>query len=248
MVEVVFSQSTKESMTLAKRNNNNSPKDLISNIGFYLDIGDISGMIDGIERREVFTSIFSSDFDEQEYELFFQMQSEDLKNLIAAAKKGESIRIWKSYTAFSACGFAYVCHLLKNINCKISVVSLPEIIVKDGKTSISYTSWSEVPPMDLYSFLSYEKVLSTIEKNIYSDLWNDLKAENSPLRANVNGKLISVPENFYDHILIRNIPKGKIIMDEYIGRIIGSYPIGVCAGWYKLRIKKQKKEKFSKKV
>lgn len=38
--------------------------------------------------------------------------------------------------------------------------------------------------------------MTNIEKRLQSSLWNDLKAENAPLRALVNGKLISVPEDY----------------------------------------------------
>lgn len=239
MFEVVFSDSTKGSMTIAKKGENNRLKEVISYIGFYLDIGDISGAIDGIERKEVFKNIWGHvDFDEQESKQFFQMQCEDIEKLLSAAKKGVPIRIWKSNAPFSACGFAFVCDILRNIDCKVSVVSLPEYIVKHKGTLVSYTSWDEVSPEEFYSFLSYEKELSNIEMCVQANLWNDLKKENSSLRAIVNGKLISVPENFYDHLLINNIPEGEFIMSRLIGNVLGNYQLGVSDGWFALRINK----------
>lgn len=239
MFEVVFSDSTKGSMTIAKKGENSRPKEVISYIGFYLDIGDISGDIDGIERREVFRNILGyADFDEQESKQFFQMQCEDVEKLLSAAKKGVPIRVWKSNTPFSTCGFAFVCYILRNIDCKVSLVSLPEYVVKPNKTLVSYTSWNEVHPEEFHSFLSYEKELSNIERRVQVNLWNNLKIENSPLRAIVNGKLISVPENFYDHILINNIPEGEFVMSWLIGNVLGNYQLGVGDGWFALRINK----------
>lgn len=239
MIEVVFSDSVKGSMTMAKKHDTNKPEKVISYVGFYLDIGDISGAIDGIERREVFSNIWGHiDFDEQESEQFFQMQCEDVEKLLSAAQKGVPIRIWKSNAPFSACGFAFVCNILRKTDCKVSVVSLPEYVIKSNGTLVSYTSWGEVSPEEFYSFLSHEKELSNIEKCVQANLWNDLKIENSPLRAIVNGKLISVPENFYDHLLINNIPEGEFVMSRLIGNILGNYPLGVGDGWFALRINK----------
>lgn len=83
-----------------------------------------------------------------------------------------------------------------------------------------------------------EREISNIEKRLQSSLWNNFKAENAPLRALVNGKLISVPEDFYDHIIMKNIPDRKFVMAQLIGTILGKYPLGVGDGWYALRIKK----------
>ncbi|KUO77481.1 MAG: hypothetical protein APF81_04765 [Desulfosporosinus sp. BRH_c37] len=102
----------------------------------------------------------------------------------------------------------------------------------------SCTDWAELSPGQFYSFLSLEREMTNIEKRLQSSLWNDLKAENAPLRALVNGKLISVPEDFYDHIIIKNIPDREFVMAQLIGTILGKYHLGVGDGWYALRIKK----------
>lgn len=239
MLEVVFSDSAKASMAMAKKYGNNRPGKDMSYIGFYLDIGDISGAIDGIERRGVFRDIRGDiDFDGNEVDQFFQMQVKDLEKLLIAAKKEVPIRIWKSNAPFSACGFAFVCDILRKIDCEITIVSLPEYVLKSNDTLVSYTSWGEVSPEEFYSFLSYERELSNIEKYANANLWNDLKIENSSLRAIVNGKLISVPENFYDHIIINNIPKGEFSMAWLIGNVLGNYPMGVADSCFALRIDK----------
>jgi hypothetical protein len=155
MLEVVFSDSEKGSMKAAKSYNakamlggayyigekptkaelekyfegqavGGNSQDVV-NIGFSLDIGDISGEIDGNERQNIFRKVWGRfDFDNKEQEQFFQNQRKDMEKLLSAAKDGIPIRIWKSNAPYSTCGFYFVCHLLKNIDCNISVVSLPE--------------------------------------------------------------------------------------------------------------------------
>jgi hypothetical protein len=83
-----------------------------------------------------------------------------------------------------------------------------------------------------------ERELPAAEKRLHSDLWKALKAENAPLRAVVNGKLISVPEDFYDHLIIKHIPEGEFVMARLIGTVLGKYSLGVSDGWYALRVKK----------
>ncbi len=269
MLEIVFSESAKNTMRMAKnydnktvigghdfyayknqkiltstlktsRNNISSRKsnDVIC-IGFSLDIGDISGEIDSRGRREVFRKVLGcTGIDEQEIERFFRLQRKDLVKLISAATQGIPIRVWESHAPFSVCGFAFVCNVLRNIECTISVISFPEQIINTENTNVSYRDWNEVPPEQLYDFLSYEHILTTVEKRVQSDLWRNLKIENSPLRAVINDSLISVPEDFYDHLILRNLPDNEFMMETLIGELLHNYQIGISDGWYALRIEK----------
>ncbi len=66
--------------------------------------------------------------------------------------------------------------------------------------------------------------------------------ENAPLRAIINGKLTSVPENFYDFIIINNLPDNDFTMASFIGKILGEYRLGISDSWYALRIDKMIEE------
>jgi len=267
MLEVVFSDSAKGAMKVAKNYNKGnvlggaigymgkqpskielakqfegeaiggSSNDVVC-IGCNLDIGDIANGIDSKERKNEFIRVFGSvEFTDNEVERFFNSQREDFERLLAAAKNGKPIRVWKSGTPFSACAFAFLCNALRNTECKISVISLPEYW-KTSDTIQSCADWAELPPGQFYRFLPLEREISDIEKRMQSNLWDDLKAENAPLRALVNGKLISVLEDFYDHIIIKNIPDQEFVMAQLVGTILGKYSLGVGDGWYALRIKK----------
>ncbi len=212
-------------------------------IGFSLDVGDITGEIDGTERQEAFHNVWGPvGFDGKGIERFFHKQREDLTKLLAAAKQGAPIRIWKSNAPYSACGFSFVCGILRNIDCKVSVVSLPECCEMSDGTVVSYSNWGEISPGQFYSFLSWERDLNNTKKCIQANLWEDLKKENAPLRALINGKLLSVPEDFYDHLLIKNIPEGEFIMARLIGEVLGKYQLGVSDAWYARRIRKMIKD------
>jgi hypothetical protein len=272
MLEVVFSDSEKGSMKAAKNYNaktmlggaigyigkkrtkaelekhfegqavGGNSQDVV-NIGFLLDIGDISGEIDGNERQNVFREVWGRfDFDKKEQEQFFQNQRKDMEKLLSAAEEGIPIRIWKSSVPYSTCGFHFVCHLLRNIDCNISVVSLPKYYPIFENEIVEYSHWGEVAAGKFYQFFSLEKQLTKIEKRIISENWDDLIEENAPLRAILNGKLTSVPENFYDFIIMNNLPDSDFIMAGLIGKLLGEYRLGISDSWYALRIEKMIEE------
>jgi hypothetical protein len=93
-------------------------------------------------------------------------------------------------------------------------------------------------PGQFYRFLPLARRISDIEKQARGTVWRDLQAENAPLRALVSGRLISVNEDFYDHLIDKSLPDGAFMMAQLIGTILGRYPLGVSDGWYALRIKK----------
>jgi hypothetical protein len=47
------------------------------------------------------------------------------------------------------------------------------------------------------------------------------------LRSIINGKITSVPENFYDFIITRNVPENEFIMAQFIDKSLGEYSLGV---------------------
>ncbi len=215
----------------------------VVNIGFSLDIGDISGEIDGNGRQNVFRKLWGRfGFDNKDQEQFFQSQRKDMEKLLSAAKDGIPIRIWKSNAPYSTCGFHYVCNSLRNIDCNISVVSLPKYYQISDNEIVEYSHWGEIDAGKFYQFLPLEKQLTQIEKRIVSDHWQKLMVENAPLRANINGKLTSVPENFYDFIIANNLPDNDFTMAVFIGKLLGEYRLAISDSWYALRIEKMIEE------
>lgn len=107
---------------------------------------------------------------------------------------------------------------------------------------VEYSHWGEVEAGKFYQFLPLEKQLTQIEKIVVSDHWIDLMVENAPLRAIINGKLTSVPENFYDFIITKNLPNNDFNMARFIGKLLGKYGLGISDSWYALRIDKMIEE------
>ncbi len=113
---------------------------------------------------------------------------------------------------------------------------LPEYKLRSDNSMISYSNWGEVAAEEFAGFLTCEKKLSMEEIQMYAMLWNNLQEDNSPLRAVVNGKLIGVPEDFYDFLIWKRITRKPIKEARLIGDILGYHQLGVGDWWYAKRI------------
>lgn len=245
MLELVFSEAAKYSMKLAMQNKNNplfaETKGLMF-IGPDLDIGDISKDLGESERQQSLNLLLNSRWTRDDLENLVVNQRKEMDQLLRAAKAGETIRIWKSDAAFSSAAFAYVCYQLKDVEADIRVVSLKNPWLADEDTIISYSHWGELAPEEFDFVLADEERLSRIEKESQAERWKVLKKENSLLRAVVNGQLISVPEDFYDHLLLKHLREGEFVIEELIAELLGSYPLGVSDSWYHYRIQEMIRE------
>lgn len=100
-----------------------------------------------------------------------------------------------------------------------------------------FAGWIEGTAAEEFAgFLSYEKILPKDEVHMFAGLWSDLVEENSPLRAVINGKVLSVPENFYDFQIWKRLTDQPIKEARLIGNILGNSQISVGDWWYAKRI------------
>ena len=148
----------------------------------------------------------------------------------------QPLRIWYSRNPDEFCGFCHILTLLPK-DAPIRVVELPEYEVL-GNEIRTYTGWGEVDPYELGQFQRLERPLTEIERRYFANQWRELQRENSPLRAMVNGRLCSVPANFYDHFLLRELAEQpqRFHQGRFIGDILGKYPLGLGDSLIALRM------------
>ena len=200
---------------------------------YRLDIGNIQEDIEGHYRKNLIFSLLNMENEKetQDYaDSYMQMQK--LKIYLEA---GESIRIWYSDAPYSRCGLYHLCNILNCYENEIYLVKLPEYVVH-GKTICFYKNWGEVAAEEFAGFLSGERIVSKEELRMYASLWNELVEDNSPLRAIVNGKMIGVPEDFYDFMILNRITTKPIKECRLIGDIIGHNQASIGDWWYAKRI------------
>ncbi len=211
-------------------------------LGFLLDIGDIREEAGSEYRKRMIYSMYaqeqwgrSAEMDEELMQLCDSYCAE-MERLKAYLADGAAIRVWYSDAPYSRCGFYHLCTVLQKYQNQIHIVKLPEYKVRSDNSMISYSNWGEVAAEEFAGFLTCEKKLSKEEIQMYAMLWNILQEDNSPLRAVVNGKLIGVPEDFYDFLIWKKITRKPIKEARLIGNILGHYPLGVGDWWYAKRI------------
>ena len=201
--------------------------------GYRLDIGDIQKDIESHYRKNLIFSLLNMEMGEeaQDYvDCFMQMQQ-----LRIYLEDGEAIRIWYSDAPYSRCGLYHLCNILNCYENEIHLVKLPEYEVR-GKNIVYYKNWGEVAAEEFAVFLSGERILSKEEIKMYAFLWNDLVEDNSPLRAMVNGKMIGVPENFYDFMIFNRLTTKPIKECRLIGDIVGHNQANIGDWWFAKRI------------
>ena len=210
-------------------------------LGFLLDIGDIRQEVDSDYRKKLICSLYAQEQWGKVAELEGELQkavdayAKELVRLQQYLTEGESIRIWYSNAPYSRCGFYMLCSLLQKYENDISVVKMPEYEIR-GNVIQSYQSWGDVSAEEFAAFLPYEKKLSKQEIRMYAGFWNELKEDNSPVRAVVNGKVVGVPEFFYDFLIWKRLTNEPIKEARLIGNILGHYPFGIGDWWYAKRI------------
>lgn len=167
----------------------------------------------------------------------------NLKELFCRAKKGESIRNWTSDTPDETCGFYWLINQLKSIgfeNLDINYIKLPDFHVMPDGTVVMYSGWGEVAPHQWGNLARLGQKLPANYMYALSFRWDQLKQENAPLRAVVNRQLVSVPEDFYDSFIFRELNKQEDeFMEAYlIGKVLGNYSLGIGDSFLALRIEK----------
>lgn len=210
-------------------------------LGFLLDVGDIREPADGEYRRKLLFSMYAGDAwgmdsqDKEELGKLGEVYAGELGRLKDFLEAGETVRIWYSDAPYSLCGLYWLSGILVNYKNPIRAVKLPGYRVT-GNQVISYQNWGEVAAEEFAWFLRYERELPPEELRLYRTMWNELKEENGPLRAVINGRLVSVQEDFYDFLIEKMLPEKPVKEARLIGDLLGHYPLSVGDWWYAKRI------------
>ncbi len=206
----------------------------VAQLMLMLDIGDISDMDSGMNKRKELLETLFSDFPGVPYAIW-ETDMTGMKRLEEAKQTLEPVRMWIcSGNPAELCGLCFVCHLMSDARTPLSVVRIPEQMEKDGCV-VNYSGIGDVDAEMLGELAEYEKPIIETLRGVYADIWNSLVSENAPLRAVINGRLMGVPEDFYDFALRANIPEGEFIVARLIGKTLGKTP-GVGDRWLYMRI------------
>ena len=227
MIEVTFTESAGGGLMYARHRSFEDT--VVACLPLGLSMGDISTDVFGAERSAFLQSMILV-----EDPAFAHMAEEELETarkgmeqILLAADSGEPIRLWYSDVPDEMCGFYHVLSVIP-LGSDIRAVRLPEY-TEEGNTLTCHNGWGGVLPKKFQHFLKYEEKISENAHRMYRFRWNQLVQENAPLRAVVNGKVISAGEDLYDFYILRELERQEEVFHEahLIGDILGKYQLGI---------------------
>ena len=210
-----------------------------------LSIGDISPEDFASTRQATINtlwSIYPSDPSGDSYEIASPLLK-TLESIREHAARGEDIRIWYSNQPDEYCGLYWLMAQLRPLEGQLGsifLVKLPEYEYRENNTVVSHASWGEISPGEWHRYTALAEATTPVFRQHCAAKWLDLQTENAPLRAVLNGKLVSVPEDIYDAFILREIAAEQDEFSEanVIGRVLGKYQLGIGDAWVAHRIEK----------
>lgn len=212
---------------------------------FMLSIGDISEDIPGEKRAHVLEWLYSI-YPDIEEDLTFapgllQAATTTLAEICNRISSGEAVRIWYSDHPDELCGLYWFMSQLNRLNLQnnqIFLVKLPTWEITEDGNLVAFSGWGEVNPGQWHRYLTLQTEVPLSFCSGCAAQWQRLQAENAPLRAVLNGQLVSMPETLYDEFILREIDAQAEEFDEtmVIGKVLGKYALGIGDAWIAHRI------------
>ena len=210
-----------------------SPNDVLT-LSLGLDMGDIREPLGEVRHQ----------LQRQWYDGENEIADRDWGRNLEAAERlqaytaGDTVRIWADRTPHSACGLLHAASLLRDTKAAVHVVFLPHWLERpDGTVEVYDQGWGEVEPELFGHFLSHEMPVPPTALAAMARRWEELRRENAPLRAVVNGRVCSVGEEFYDSLIRRHLPEGRTKIGRLIGEVLGRERPGISDIWLAERIR-----------
>ena len=170
--------------------------------------------------------VIDEDFDflsKKEKSQIWEKDCKRFAHILHTARKDKELRVWIANNPRSKCGLYFIVYSLKDIDCTIFVVDMPD---SAGYRDLSFDrSWGEADCDDVGYALQFEKELSSEEKQIYIETWKKLAEENAELRLNINGEVASVSIDYLDEEILSHVPRNE---SDKIGNVLG-YMLGNSA-------------------
>ena len=211
------------------------PEDVLC-LPLALSFGDIQAPLgEDCPRRELLRRWYDAGWEETEARDW--RESMEALDRICRLGPSDQVRVWADGLPDHLCGLMAVSEALLASKCRVTAVFLPPWQERADGTLVQYQGWGGVRPEDFGHFLSLEKDLSPVALRMLAARWKELKEENAPLRAVVNGRVRSVGEDFYDGCIRRALPAGQKKVGQVIGDILGRERPGIGDGWLADRIR-----------
>jgi hypothetical protein len=250
MIHILFGPSPAGGLKVALKDLGLEKKDSVISFWDMFSVGPISRLheMHGKGNRLDWMKRLINDRDI----LDFQLTNQQAIDQIATIPTGEHVTIWVADNAHEQTGLCYTLFLLKDKDIDIHIINTTQLHNENFKQKdIIYTvlHTGEVSPEKLqiiYQQSKKQPPLTKHEREDFEKEWLSLSASQETLRIWRNGRIHSVPEDYYDEYMIKRAKKlhGKTKTKEWmksarlIGDVLGHLDQYVGDSFLEYRLKK----------
>lgn len=163
-------------------------------------------------------------------------------NTLLARAVHEPVRIWVDRTPDAACGLRWLLEQLRPLGLETLALQLVELpaLRPHQEGGLVLQVLGELHPSQWGRLARQARCLPAGEAAALAAQWRQLQRENAPLRAVVNGLLVSAAEDLYDPFLRRVLEELEDTFHEadLIGRTLGRFPLGFSDVWLDGRLER----------
>lgn len=208
-------------------------------LSLLLSAGDIRGNGMGPARSALLKELYPDQGERME--ALVERTRRNLAQVLERAGQGDPVRVWSSQEPDEACGLYWLMEQLRPLGFEkvaVTLVRLPAFQARDDGTAVWYRGWGEVEPHQWGRLAALGEKLPLGALRGMANRWRQLQEENAPLRAVLNGRLVSAPETLYDPYILRELEgrEGEFPEAAAVGDVIGKYQLGIGDGWIARRI------------
>ena len=211
---------------------------------FVLDVGNISENEPGRLRQQALEQLWSIYPNQEGQQAACELVQGAAENLTTVRQRllmGESLRIWYGNQPDEICGLYWFTAQLVQWDMPgnaIFLVKIPEWEANEEGTVIGKSGTGECQPADWHRYVASQQLLPPAMCHHLAMHWRKLRSDNAPLRAVINGQLMSVEAAFYDGFIQREIGEQDDVFHEarLIGNVLGKYRLGIGDAWIAQRI------------
>ena len=255
MIHIVFGASASGSLKVVLKEMGLDKKEKVISFWDIFSIGPVWRLHEeiGVEARfKWMKNCISAEYDEYpDYKQGFKKAI----NGISSIPEGVHITIWTSDSAHEQTGLRFVLYLLKEKNIDITLINTTEAYeelfqVKKVKYTPLHTGEIPTEKLQIIYKQGHGKFFTDHDREDLEKDWLSLSESQETLRIWRNGKIQSVPEDYYDEFIIKRAKKlhsQQKIKDfmksaRLIGEVLGHLDQYVRDEFLEYRLKKLIKE------
>lgn len=241
MIDVCFSDSVCGHLFSVKKI---IMSDAILSLDLHLNYGYLDGdIIEKQTKRNVDTlKYFYKTATEKELQKGYKAELKKTYKAQNTLKKflsdGQEVRLWLSNNANDRCGLYWFCHLAKEYENKISIVSCPgyEYNKIENKT-IENRNWASFSnPYFVAEFVQNAQCLKKYEMLAYAQTWDYIVQENAPFRILIDDSIVGVKESFFDDVILSFVSNEPKSQSSIMGKMLGKWQGGCDVAFLSERI------------